>query len=405
MRANSLANSAACAAGRGCAVNWRLSIHPAPQRALRTGLQALAAIGTAALLIFPFRSCQSVFTRRHEWNHSRIVMINIAKNAAWYPVLRMKRRYGNFFSFPAGISWHQFAPMLPEGKLAFELLLANCPQKIIQAGVKPCNICIVQVTANNIIRQIAAGTAKIDCAANHPDAWAVAQNRLQGLAVMAADYGVTAAHEFKGETSNGIKHPELGGLMFGVMLHEGAGARASAAADINAARCGAVPGCIAGIAPDGNDAPGIKPADISRSRSFNNDCCARETHGAYTLAGIGDGKAQRLAGIIPERTANIVLAGSGNMKICFARRYSSRYFEQQLPRGHSAMFMLRGNAEHGVLSCHIWALTRFMLREADARVGPWSSPVKKLVSAKLCCPRLVGKFPLRESFSIIACYT
>ena len=100
--------------------------------------------------------------------------------------------------------------------------IVDCHEKVIKARIKPCNIFLIQFINANVLGQLPHGAAKIHCAADHADTGAFAHDRSKVLAVMAAHYGLAAAHEFKREAAHALEHPEFRGFIKGVVLHEGA---------------------------------------------------------------------------------------------------------------------------------------------------------------------------------------
>ena len=103
---------------------------------------------------------------------------------------------------------------------------------------------------------------------------------------------------------------------------------------------------ITGITLDGNDAAGIKPANISRGCPLHHDFRARQAHGACTLTGIGNMEMQRLAFRMPQGPANIMLAGSRYFKFRFALPYGFFNSQQQVLGGHTVMSLHGINLEH-----------------------------------------------------------
>lgn len=95
--------------------------------------------------------------------------------------------------------------------------------------------------------------------------------------------------------------------------------------------------CIAGIALDRDKTAGIQPAYISRSGFINDDFRTRQTHRAYTLTSISYMEMKGLALRAPERTANIMLAGSRYLKFSFPILHCLADCEQQILGGHAVM--------------------------------------------------------------------
>ena len=123
------------------------------------------------------------------------------------------------------------------------------------------------------------------------------------------------------------------------MLHERAGARARASADIDGSGGGAVPGRVAHIAAHGNAAPGIEPAHIGGRGTFHHHFRAGETHGPHTLAGVGHAEGELPARLVPEGAADVVLTRSVYFKFRFALVHGIFYGKQDILRGHALMIM------------------------------------------------------------------
>ena len=121
------------------------------------------------------------------------------------------------------------------------------------------------------------------------------------------------------------------------MLHERAGTRAAAAADIDLAAGRAMAGRIAGIALDRDDAAGVQPADIRRGRAVDDDLGVLEAHRADALARIRHMEMQRLSFRMPKRSADIMLAGGRYIKFRFPIPDSILDGQQEVLGGHTIM--------------------------------------------------------------------
>ena len=231
----------------------------------------------------------------------------------------------------------QLVPLAPVGELCLELRALDVREEVIHTAREEDDVILVECGADDVGRMRANRTAHVDRTTDHTDTGALAEDRVEFRAVIAADDGLAAAHELERERADILEDPELRLLVERVMLHQRARARAAAAADEDLAARRAVAGRIAGIALDGDDAAGVEPADISRRRLLDDDLRARQAHRARALAGVPDVEVQLLAFRMPERTADVVLAGGLDLKVRLALLDGFADGQEQVLGGHAFM--------------------------------------------------------------------
>ena len=98
-------------------------------------------------------------------------------------------------------------------------------------------------------------------------------------------------------------------------------------------------GGIAAVAPDHDFPAGVQPAHIGRCRTFHINLGIFQAHAADALAGIFDIKAQSLAFRMPQRAADIVLAGRFDPKFGFPFRHCGADRLQQVLGRHPVVIL------------------------------------------------------------------
>ena len=228
-------------------------------------------------------------------------------------------------------------PLAPVGELCLELRALDVREEVIHAAREEGDVILVECGADDVGRMRANRAAHVDRTADHTDTGALAEDRVEFRAVVAADDGLAAAHELERERADVLEDPELRLLIERVVLHQRARARAAAAADEDLAARRAVARRVAGIALDRDDAAGIEPADVSRRRLLDDDLRARQAHRTRALAGVPDVEVQLLAFRMPERTADVMLAGCLDLKIRLALLDGFADGQEQVLGGHAFM--------------------------------------------------------------------
>ena len=94
---------------------------------------------------------------------------------------------------------------------------------------------------------------------------------------------------------------------------------------------------ITSITMYGNNTASVQPAHISRGRFLHHNLGVRQTHRAYTLAGIAYMEKQLFALSIPQWTANVMLTRSMYLKLSFTVADSFLNGQQQILGGHTIM--------------------------------------------------------------------
>ena len=268
-----------------------------------------------------------------------VVVCDIREDAALDPLVQaegMEVR-SSFWLALSSRQRAQLVPLAPVRQLGLELRALNVREEFIHAAREEGNVVLVESRADDVSRMRTNRAAHVDRAADHADAGALTEHRVEISAVVAADDGLATAHELERERADILEDPELRLLVERVMLHQRARARAAAAADEDLAARRAVAGRIAGIALDGDDAAGVEPADISRRRLLDDDLRARQAHRARALAGVPDVEMQLLAFRMPERTADVVLAGGLDLKVRLALLDGFADGQEQVLGGHAFM--------------------------------------------------------------------
>ena len=195
------------------------------------------------------------------------------------------------------------------------------------------------------------GAAEVDNAAHHADTRTVTHDGRQGLAVAATDNGAAAAHEFKGKAARALKNPELRIFVQRILLHEGSGTGARAAAYVNGTAGGAVPGRVTGVTGNRDAATGVQPAHVGRSRALDDYLGIGQGHAAYPLPRVGHGKGQLLALFVPEGTADVVLSGRINVEIRLTLVHRFLDGKQQILGGHTCMIVQCMDGQHKESPC------------------------------------------------------
>ena len=302
-----------------------------------------------------------------------IVMRDVGEDAAFDPFVQAEiadalglRLCGLF----RGRQRNELLPFRPVGKLAFEVGVIDRCEERAHAAFQKFDVFVVEFVRAHVRRQLVDGAAHVDDAADHADAGALAEHGVKLFAVPAADDGLAAAHEFERERADVLQDPEFRFLVERIVLHQRARARARAAADVDLAARRAVARRVARVALDGDEAARVQPADVGRRRFVDDDFRARQAHGADTLAGVRDMEMERLAVLIPERAADVVLAGRRDVKFRFA--IFDRFFnrQQKVLRGHAVM------AFHGLYFKHMCSPTICLRRyiRANSFVLPPTLP-------------------------------
>ena len=297
--------------------------------------------GSCKFRIVPGRNPQSVKTRGKGVVHLEVIMADIGEDAALHPVMQAEVLHGLLLLRPGGLFLKgqrtQLLPGAPVGKLCQEVLMLYPQQEVLHAMGQEINILLSQLRSHHILGQGRHRAADVDSTAHHAHAGALAQHGIKLLAVPAADHSLTAAHELKGEGAHILQHPKLRLLIDRVVLHQRTGTGTAPAADKDLAAGGAMACRITGIAPDGDDAAGVQPAHIGRSRLLHQDFRPRQSHGAHALTGVSHMEFQLLPLGMPEGAADIMLAGSLYLKISFPSPDRRLYLQQQVLGGHALM--------------------------------------------------------------------
>ena len=191
-------------------------------------------------------------------------------------------------------------------------------EKIFHAACQESNIIGIQLRADDICRMRANRAAHVNDTADHADAGTFTENRFKLLTVITADNSLAAAHEFKGERTDILQDPEFRFFIQRIVLHQRACTRTTASADEDLATGRTMSRRITSIATYRNDTPGVEPAHVCRRRFLDDDFRPRQAHGTGTLTSIPNMEMKLLAFRMPERAADVVLAGSLDLKVRLA---------------------------------------------------------------------------------------
>ena len=307
---------------------------------------------SVVLGIVPAWHTQSIKAVGNSIVNGKIIHGNIAENAALYPLIVAEILHGNLAAWLGSLFLKgkrtQLLPLAPVGKLSLQLGALDFLQELIHAASQKVNILLLQIQVADIGRIAADRAADINHAAYHAHAGTLTQHGGKLLAVIAADNGTAAAHELKGERAGIFQNPQLRLLIERVMLHQRTAAGTGTATDKDLAPGRAVTGSITGITADGNHTAGIQPAHISRGGILHKNLGIRQAHGAYALTGIGHMENQLLAISIPQRAADVVLAGGMDIELSLAGADSSLNCQQQILGGHTIMSLNSIYLKHSV---------------------------------------------------------
>ncbi len=258
-------------------------------------------------------------------------------------------------------------PLVPTGQLPEKL---GTPHGVEEAGkprlqkgpVRP-----VKAGNGHILRErLRDGPAHVEHAAHHAHAGAFPEHGRHPLAAVAADHRPAAAHELERKAADAAQYPEFRRIVERVVLHEGTGARPGPAPNIDGPGGGTVPGRVPGVAAHGDGPARVQPAHVGGRGAVHHDLGPVKAHGAHALAGVGHMEAQRPAFAVPQRAADVVLAGSRDLEIRLAAVHRLFYGKEQVLRGHAPRLVQGVYPEHGPPpSRHNGC------RACPRRPGPW----------------------------------
>ena len=215
-----------------------------------------------------------------------------------------------------GVS-HQFAPGggIP-GQLLQVIEAVNGAEVGFDIGAEPLPVGLVKLQQLDILVAVAFGAAaKIDGAAHHPHAGAVAQDILRVAGLDPADHRDSAGLELGEGVAHIAEIPGLEGFETGVVLGHRVAAGPAAALDIEDSLGPGVVGPVGHIAEHGDFGPAVEPAHIIGGAAGCHDLGAEHPHGPQALT---DGAAYPNfdRGVLgPDPAADSVLASGFDLQL------------------------------------------------------------------------------------------
>ena len=161
---------------------------------------------------------------------------------------------------------------------------------MIHAALEKFHVVRIKLKAKNIGRIIGNFSSHIDDTADHSDTSTFAEHGRKFFAVYSTNDRTSTAHKLERKTADVFQNPKFRLFVKRVMFHQRACARSCASTDINFAAAGTMSCRVAGITFNRDNAAGIEPTDVSRSRTLDNNFGIGQTHGSDALTGVCDVK-------------------------------------------------------------------------------------------------------------------